>query len=381
MTIPRSAACCLNLVRVRLGEQLVLVDAAVVVVDALAERGELGQQPALHERRHHVVDERRHAASPRHQALADDVDVVDVEVGQVADERVRGVGLGEPDVLAVEPLQGAVRAEVDDRVGAEPHRLRGAQPRVGRHVLVVRREVVGVVQVLLVLAPAARRLREHHDVAVAQGGNDEAAVARHEGRVLGAAPVGDDLLAQLGRVVVQPLQVVAHPRARRAAVRQQLVELAGGVAAHVARAGRDALEEPVGRQVHVARAEVVAVGPHAPEDVGQRLRHVQVARADAGLPRRVVVEEDRHPACRRSGSRRAPRNPARAAPPSSRGRRWAGWRRWSTPCPGRCGVPCCRPRWGPPDPPAPAPRSGTSPRTWTAPAARRATRPRSARRG
>ena len=230
-----------DLVRVRLGEQLVLVDAAVVVVDALAERGELGQQPALHERRHHVVDERRHAASPRHQALADDVDVVDVEVGQVADERVRGVGLGEPDVLAVEPLQGAVRAEVDDRVGAEPHRLRGAQPRVGRHVLVVRREVVGVVQVLLVLAPAARRLREHHDVAVAQGGNDEAAVARHEGRVLGAAPVGDDLLAQLGRVVVQPLQVVAHPRARRAAVRQQLVELAGGVAAHVARAGRDAL--------------------------------------------------------------------------------------------------------------------------------------------
>ena len=75
---------------------------------------------------------------------------------------------------------------------------------------------------------------------------------------------------------------------------QHLVELAGGVAAHVARARRDALEERARRQVHVARSEVVAVGSHALEDVGQRLGHVQVARADARLPRRVVVVEDRH---------------------------------------------------------------------------------------
>ena len=68
-----------------------LVQAGVVVVDPLTEFGELGVEAALLERRHHVIDERRHAAAPRDQPFADDVDVVDVEIRQVGDQRVRRI--------------------------------------------------------------------------------------------------------------------------------------------------------------------------------------------------------------------------------------------------------------------------------------------------
>ena len=63
---------------------------------------------------------------------------------------------------------------------------------------------------------------------------------------------------------------------------------------------------------------VVAGRPHALEDVRQRLGHVQVAGADAGLPRRIVVEEDRHAlvGVRRRGQRRvASRAPDRRRDP------------------------------------------------------------------
>ena len=283
------------LVRVRLGELHVLVDVVVIVVDALAERGQLRQQAALDERRHHVIHQRGHAATARHQSLAHDVDVVDVQVRQVGDQRIRGVGRGQPEVLAVEPLEGPVRSQVDDGIGPETQRLRRPQPGVGRDVLVMRRQIPGVIQLLAVLAPPARRLRQHRDVAEAQGRDDQAAVLRHQRRVLRSAPVGDHLLPQLRRVAVEPAQIVAHPGPRGAAPGQHRIELARGVTADVPRPGGHPIEERAGRQIDVASSEVVAGRPHAPKDVGQRLGHVEVARADAGLARRVVVEEDGHP--------------------------------------------------------------------------------------
>ena len=151
-----------------------------------------------------------------------------------------------------------------------------------------------MIQLLAVVAPPARRLRQNRHVAEAQGRDDQAAVLRHQRRVLRAAPVGDHFLAQLRRVAVQPAQVVPHPGPQSAAVGQHRIELARGVPAYVARPGGHLIEERAGRQIDVASAEVVAGRLHALEDVGQRLGDVQIAGADAGLPRRVVVEEDRH---------------------------------------------------------------------------------------
>ena len=232
-----------DLVRVRLGELHVLVDVVVVVVDALAERGQLGQQPALDERRDHVVHQRRHAAAARYQSLAHHVDVVDVQVGQVGDQRVRRVGRGQPQVLAVQPLEGAVRPQVDDGIGAEADRLGRPQPGVGRDILVVRRQILGVIQLLAVRAPPAGRLRQHRDVAETQGRDDEAAVPRHEGHVLRTAPIGDHFLLQLGHVAVEPAEIVAHPGARGVALGQHRVQLAGGVPADVPRPGDHLLEK------------------------------------------------------------------------------------------------------------------------------------------
>ncbi len=65
-----------------------LVQTRVVVVDPLAQLGELGIQAALLERRHHVIDERRHPSPPRDETFADDVHVVDVEMRQIGDERI-----------------------------------------------------------------------------------------------------------------------------------------------------------------------------------------------------------------------------------------------------------------------------------------------------
>ena len=118
---------------------------------------------------------------------------------------------------------------------------------------------------------------------------------RHEGHVLRPAPIGNHFLTQFRHVAVQPAQVVAHPGARGVALGQHGVELAGGVPADVPRPGEHLLEKPFGRQVDIVSAEVVPGRLQLLEDVRERLGDVQVAGPYAGLSRRVVVEEDRHP--------------------------------------------------------------------------------------
>ena len=213
---------------------------------------------------------------------------------------------GQAQVLPVEPLERAVRPEVDHRVGAEAHRRVRAQPAVRGDVLVVRREVLGVIQLGVILAPAPRRLREHHDIAVAQRRNDQAAVRGHQVRVAGLAPVREHLGPQVRRVaLLQPAAVVAQPHPHAPARGQQRLELARRVPADVPRPGGHLLEQRVGRQVHAGAAQVVAGRPHPLQDVGQRLGDVEVARPDAGLARRIVVEENRHAlvGVRRGGQR------------------------------------------------------------------------------
>ena len=165
-----------------------LVQTGVVVVDPLAQLGELRIESALLERRHHVIDERRHPSPPRDETFADDVDVVDVEMRQIGDQRIGRIVRRQAHVLAVEPFERAVRADMHDRVGLEAF----AQPRIGGDVLVMRREVLGVVHLLGVLAPSARRLRQQRDLAELHRRDDQAAAGRHQSRSSRVAPVLED---------------------------------------------------------------------------------------------------------------------------------------------------------------------------------------------
>ena len=95
-----------NLVRVGSRQPRVLAQIDVVVVDALAQQGQLAVEPAFAKGRHHVVDEGGGAAPPCNEALADDVDAVDVEVGQVGDQGVGSVVVRQ----AGRPCRPATRA-------------------------------------------------------------------------------------------------------------------------------------------------------------------------------------------------------------------------------------------------------------------------------
>jgi hypothetical protein len=68
-----------------------LVQAVSKSLIRLAESRELWIEAALLERRHHVIDERRHPAATRDEPFTDDVNVVDVEMRQVGNQRVRRI--------------------------------------------------------------------------------------------------------------------------------------------------------------------------------------------------------------------------------------------------------------------------------------------------
>ena len=131
-----------------------------------------------------MIHERRHAATASDEPLANDVDVVDVEVWKIGDERVRCIIVREPDVFSVEPLEGAVRADVDDSVGSEAL----AKPRVGGDVLMVRRQILRVIHLLAVLAPSARGLRQKRDVPELHGRDHQTSIGGHQARLCPARP-------------------------------------------------------------------------------------------------------------------------------------------------------------------------------------------------
>ena len=275
----------------------------MVVVHHLAQGGQFRQQPALDEGRHHVIDHGRHAAPARDQALPHDVDVVDVEIGQVPQQSVRSVGGAQSHRLAVEPLQRAVRADVNDGVGAKAAAvLRLAQPEVGGRVLVVRRQVVGVVELGQILAPTPRRLRQQGDVAEANDGHHElplgAADARsgsHDFRRFRRPPVRHHLRPEFRSDRVQPAAVHVHADTDGIAAVEHPVELSRRVAPHVPGAVEHLLQQHIGGKVDLAAAQVIALLPQALQDVRQRFGDVEVAGADVGLAGRIVVVQQRQP--------------------------------------------------------------------------------------
>ena len=148
-----------------------------VLVQELLQARDVAVGVGAGHRRDEVVDEGGVDAALGLGALAGVVDQEGVDQRQVAEGGVGAAGGGQAGVLAGQPLQVAVLAEVDHRVGAEAAVLgAGRDPAVGGQVVVRGRQIGVVVDRDGVLAEAARRLDEDQQVAAAQGGEHDVAL-------------------------------------------------------------------------------------------------------------------------------------------------------------------------------------------------------------
>ena len=154
-----------------------------VLVEQRLELGHLVVGVRAHHRRHEVVDDHGvHAALGLH-ALARVVDDERVDEREVAERRV-GRALGrERERLARQPLERAVLAEVDERVGAPD----AVEPPVAGEVVVRGRQLGIVVDADRIVAVAARRLDRDEHVAELEAGDRRSRRRRRSDRP-GASP-------------------------------------------------------------------------------------------------------------------------------------------------------------------------------------------------
>jgi len=103
----------------RLFDVVAAATGLVVLGQQVFQSGQLLVQVGVGEDRGKVVDDAAVGAALGLGALAGIVDDVRVDVGQVHDGKVRVAGSGKPQGLSRQPLEGAVFAHVDHRVGPE----------------------------------------------------------------------------------------------------------------------------------------------------------------------------------------------------------------------------------------------------------------------
>lgn len=148
-----------------------------VLVEQLLQARDVAVGLGAGHRRDEVVDEGGVHPALGLGALAGVVDQEGVDEREVAEGGVRAAGRGQARVLAGQPLQVAVLAQVDHGVRAEAAVVRGGRdPAVRRQVVVRGRQIGVVVDRDRVLAEAARRLDQDEQIAAAQGGQHDVAV-------------------------------------------------------------------------------------------------------------------------------------------------------------------------------------------------------------
>ena len=274
-----------------------------VLVEQLLEPGDVAVRLRARHRRHQVVDDRGMRAALGLRALTRIVDEERVDQRHVGD---RGVGRAlrrQGRVLARKPLQRTVFAQVDERVGAEAV----AQPAVGREVVVRGRELGVVVDRDRILAEAAGRLDEQHDIAGLEGGEHDLAGVVDEQLARRLAPRPRHLLAQRGGQVGGPAKVLLRRDADMGIGElgrgEPLLVLAArgdeGVDEGVAGGGvvgiGGLVEEPGDRPV--VGAQVVALLAHPAHQSDGRDGRVQAhGVADARVLGRVRRQHQRDPA-------------------------------------------------------------------------------------
>lgn len=181
-------------------------------------------------------------------------------------------------------------AEMDQRVGAETL----ADELVDRQVEMVRRHRAVVVG--LARTAGARRLRQQQQITQARRREHEASLAVDiaQGPMsTRVAPARADLLAQVRRQRLEPVQVGVQRQARGEAVAIQRVQgLRPVVAAEQALGGID-------QRAFVARRNPVAGRPQRLAETGQAGRYVEMRGGDVLLAFRVVPEHQRQVLVRR----------------------------------------------------------------------------------
>lgn len=220
-------------------------------------------------------------------ALSGVIDDERVEQRQVAEQRIRGARGRQAQALAGQPLQRAVLAEVDDRVGAPVP----VQPAVAAQVVVGGGQVGVVVDRHRVLAEAPRRLDREEHIAELQAGEGEVAVVDlHLPRR--RAPLVDHGLLQVAGELGEPFLVALTRQAGGVGGELVLGEELGVEAA----GGDEAVHEPVAVEAGlVPLAGVVAGGAERVQGRHGRGGGVQAdAVADAAVLGRIVGEHYDH---------------------------------------------------------------------------------------
>ena len=198
------------------------------VLEDLPQRRELVLSAGSHHHRRQVAHHHRRAAPPRRGRFAAAVHDVVIRIRHIAQDRLRAVPAGLPDVLARQKLQRAVPSEVHHRVRLELVAI----PEIGRDVGVRRRDIGVVERLHVALEGGAQRLRSQEHVAHAHAGYDEKLlpIARRDGhqlRLLWRTPARVHEIPKLLGQRLEPQPVFLHRNQHHVALLHQRFQLTG----------------------------------------------------------------------------------------------------------------------------------------------------------
>ena len=253
-----------------------------VLVERLFKLLQLVESARKLHRRRKMADEARCAAPFCLYALADNRDPVGIYVGQIAERDIGIAFVRERRTLARQPLQRAVRADVDDGVRLPQI----AQPVIKADVVMRGRGVGRMQQLARILAEAARRLHREKDIAVERAGHEQrAVVVEHLARRF--APILSQMFLDL---LWQRLEESFILRRRKLSV-GILYPLFTHEAAVIRRVIRKNIHELLAALRH--EIDAIARLTHSREEAAHALWRVKPRRtADVRIRRRIVVKDD-----------------------------------------------------------------------------------------
>ena len=150
-----------------------------------------------------------------------------------------------------------------------------------------------------ILIPAARRLRRKQQIAPALRGENEERLSGfvapdHRFALLRLAPFGDDLGAQTFRQLIEPHAILGNGQELHATGTRKFVQFDGDIRSRhgIVSERADGSEQFIGVGWRTVRRKTIGAQPV--ENLQQRLRQdVQIRRANAFPPRRIIVVNDR----------------------------------------------------------------------------------------
>ena len=253
-----------------------------VLVERLLKLLQLVESARKLHRRRKMADEARCAAALRLYALADNRDPVGIYVGQITERDVGIAFVRERRALARQPLQGAVRADVNN--GVRPPQI--AQPVIKADVVMRGRGVGRMQQLARLLAEAARRLHREKDIAVERAGHEQrAVVVEHLARRF--APILSQMFLDLLRQRLEESFILCR--------RKLPVGILYLLFTHEAAVIRRVIRKNIHELLAALRHEIDAIArlAHLREQAAHALWRVKPRRtADVRIRRRIVVKDD-----------------------------------------------------------------------------------------